>query len=245
MEVKAADENMRIEEDLRPRVDPQAFGAILSKVEPVAHAASRMHNSEPPPHSVLKRAVKPSEPTLHEHPRAPAATGELPKSSQDEGTRHATRSEDRMLTCTSEARCTPEPRTGDSPNPPACTRGAQLPRHQIVLIRCPKATIVRRGSLISTEARARAAARSRHYRGAGRLFPGVSSAQGGAKQVTIITQRAGCRLTNPQSRTSPSRSSWYAQCEAAWCTCRSSRRRRGSASDGQRHAPHTRRFLCS
>jgi hypothetical protein len=52
---------------------------------------------------------------------------------------------------------------GDRPNSPACTRGAQLLGHQIVLIRSPKAALFRRGSLISTKARACTAGRKTTY----------------------------------------------------------------------------------
>jgi hypothetical protein len=83
---------------------------------PVSHAQARVTreqdsgaDSEPPPHSVLplNRAVEPPEPAPHERARAPAETGELLKPSREEGTRRATRPEDRTLTSTSEGKVHP------------------------------------------------------------------------------------------------------------------------------------------
>jgi hypothetical protein len=70
-------------------------------------------------------------------------------------------------------------------------------------------------------------------RGAGRLFRASALLEGEQNYLPVAcSEQAAARPT--QSRTTPSKSSWYAQFGAARRTCRRSRRR-GSASDGAHH----------
>jgi hypothetical protein len=105
------------------------------QTSPVSHAQARIIREqdsgadlEPPPHSVLppNRAVEPLEPAPHERARARAETGELPKSSRDEGTCRTTRPEDRALMRTSEGKAHPGATHGRPPEPPSLRMGSPI-----------------------------------------------------------------------------------------------------------------------